>query len=876
MKDSTMHNPRHSPRDLVIVLLVLFLALSGDIAAAGGARPSRLVTNINPVWRFELGDPAGKPSDPGFNDTTWDVVSLPHTHEIFPSNLDGFLEHGRNVGWYRRELLVPSSWTGKKIFLEFHGAMQSTKLWVNGAFIGEYAVSGYDSFHFDITAHVKIGKNLLAVRVDNTVNPDLPPDGRKTDYIQFGGLYRDVNVVVTDPVHLTFPWEAAKAGVRLTLPEVSESAAVLTAESTIRNESANPRNCTIVTEVRDREGKIVTTMSSTQVVAAGSESTFLQTSRPIAKPHLWSPDDPYLYRVNTIVQAGANELDRLQTNLGIRWCRFDKEQGFFLNGKHLKLVGANRHQTWPFIGNALPAGLHRRDAEQIKNMGCNWIRLSHYPHDPKFLDDLDELGLMALAEGPTWMGEGNAKWMENLDKSFRSMIRRDRNHPCIIIWNACINHGDAHPMLVNAAGEEDPTRPRGQSDVPCLMDFHHNEVSGNGALTIEHTGHTHPVIRGSGGDYGEYSLAQQHWEQTNAAYLVPGNSGLAVWAMYDYNTFHNCDGGIAKDGVCDLFHIPKVSYWWHQSELTSTPMTYIIPANNNQICVFSNCEQVRLLRNNGSGFQEIAVQKPDTGFALKHPPFHFQMTGDANGLKAEGLIGGKVVASNQWLRAGTAVALTLEADRPIITADGSDISRIIATAVDSNGTPVTSAEIPVTFALKGLGQLIGENPTKLRAGKMIILVQSAFVPGEIAITASADGLKPALLTLKTQPIPAGVDMPTNMPAKQPTRSNRLVIPGQTEGKDSSWLAFPTKADADTNAWVEGGPIMIPGTIKEAPIGISGGEYRIYTSPWTSKPGKVIGGDAVYVRVKTGPKSNAKQSAELTINQLKTRFEVITR
>jgi beta-galactosidase len=770
----------------VLVLLVQQLAFAVE---------GHLTININPVWRFYLGVPKGEPSTIKYDDSQWDIVSLPHSHKLFSASIEGFVEHGRTIGWYRRNIEVPEGWLGKRLFLEFRGAMQATTLWLNGKKVGNYAVSGYDSFDFDITLFVKEGQNLIAVCVDNRVNPEIPPDGQTTDYIQYGGLYRDVFLHVTDPVHLTFPWEARKAGVRLTLPEISEQEAFVQAESTVRNDSQQTRKCVVVIEILDREGKIVKTMQQEQEIPAGADSTILQKSESIANPHLWSPDDPYLYKVVTIVREGDRELDRLETSLGLRWVKFDKKQGFFLNGKHIKLIGANYHQTWPFIGNAVPDALQRRDVEQMKAMGVNWVRLSHYPHNPAFLDSLDELGLMALEEPPTWMEPGSGKWMDNLEASFRSMIRRDRNHPCVIIWSPCINHHRGDSRLVQAAVEEDPTRDRGGDTVITTMDFRHLVVAGSGAIAIEHTGHTFPAERGSrdmtfhpgntATNYvyhtmnREYEQAKRHLEQINSGYLNNANCGLAVWCMYDYNTLHNPDEpGLVWHGVCDLFRIPKFSYWWHQSELTPGPMAYIVRVDITNVTVFSNCERVRLWENSGQGYREVATQKPETSFstsrgmqinyALHHPPFRFLVLSNATSLKAEGLIGDAVKSSYEWKQFGAPVALTLEADRSTITADGADLSRVVVTAVDANGTPVDNCDVPVTFSIEGLGQLVGENPARLRSGKMIVLVQSAFVSSNITISAKTKDLREAKSTIKTQTVSADVDMPKTLPAKQPT------------------------------------------------------------------------------------------------------------
>src|ERR1700722_1100326 len=556
--------------------LLLLVFLYGLMPCCVWAQ-SRQMINLNPVWRFHLGQPVGDPTKTKYDDGKWDVVSLPHSHEIFDANLDGFVALGRNVGWYRRELQVPAEWASRKVFLEFRGAMEATAVWVNGSAAGTYTVSGFDSFDFDISHLVKPGSNVIVVQVDNRENPGIPPDGETMDYVLFGGLDRDVYLHVTDQTHVTFPWESRQAGVRLTFPQVSEGAVTVQAECTVKNESSEKHVCSLVTEVRDRDGNTVATMHEEREIPVRTEVTFTQHSEPISNPHLWSPESPYLYRVLTIVREGDRELDRVETAMGMRWVHFDAQNGFFLNGQHLKLIGVNCHQTWPFIGGAVPDGLHRRDAEQIKAMGVNWVRLSHYPQDPDFLDALDELGLMALEEPPTWQKPGNEEWMINLEKSFRSMIRRDRNHPCIIVWGACINHRTAEPSLVQAAKEEDPTRDRGQDTVPTPMNFQPYKISGHGALSVEHTGHTFPTKRGSrttltpvstGGQTRleravnrEYDQAKRHWEQINSAYLKEDNSGLAVWCMYDYNTLYNTnEAGMVWHGICDIFRIPKYSY----------------------------------------------------------------------------------------------------------------------------------------------------------------------------------------------------------------------------------------------------------------------------------------------------------------------------
>jgi hypothetical protein len=349
--------------------------------------------------------------------------------------------------------------------------------------------------------------------------------------------------------------------------------------------------------------------------------------------------------------------------------------------------------------------------------------------------------------------------------------------------------------------------------------------------------------------------------------------------MYDYNTLYNCNQGIANHGVFDLFRLPKQSFWWHQSELVAKPVVHIVPAGPGKVCVFANTDEVQLSQDLGNGFKVVATQKPDAGFALKHPPFHFSTDTNAIAFKAEALAAGKVVATGEWRAAGKPVALSLHADRERMFADGSDLIRVVVSAVDGNGTVVTSANPLVAITVAGAGQSIGENPVALRNGQMIALIQAGFEPGKIQVQAASQDLRPAKIRLKTVKVAAGVDVPRDWRFKLPARSQRVVIPQNVVQNQSSWLTLPPVRHAAPNAWAESQPILVPKELDGAAITIRGGEYRIYTSPWSSQPGTVRGGDAVYVRVKSrqpGPDwadDGRADWAELSIGNERTRFEV---
>ncbi|MCX6872592.1 MAG: hypothetical protein NTW21_02125 [Verrucomicrobia bacterium] len=894
MKTNNMHTLSINKTLGAALLSLGLLAMLGSAVTAGEAPRNKL--NINPVWRFTLGDPADA-SKPDFDDRGWDLVSLPHSHELYAADLSNFRGKdevkepyvafpGRKVGWYRRTIDIPSSALSGKVFLVFQGAMETTKLWVNGKPAGECLVGGYTSFHFDITPLLQPGKNGLSVRVDNTVQKDIPPDGAMCDFVLFGGLYRDVDLVFTGSPHVTFPWEGPKAGVRLTLPEVSQEKAVVQIETALRNDTDQAVKCIVVTRVLDKAGKAVATAKDEVSLDAKGEAMITQKTEPISNPNLWSPDNPYLYTVETTVMDGNRATDQVNTRLGIRWCQWDKEKGFFLNGKHLKLVGANRHQAWPFIGSAVPNRLLRADAEQMKKMGINWVRLSHYPHSPAFLDDLDELGLMALEEGPTWMHTPSETWMKNLDAAFRSMIRRDRNHPSIIIWNCCVNHQGGDATLVKAATEEDPTRARGQDTVPCPMNFEHLTISGNAALCIEHTGHTFGTFRGQELTR-EYDLTKRHWEHTDAAYKKVDNSGLAVWAMYDYNTPHyGAPYFQAPHGVCDIFRIPKLSYYWHCAELGKEPITHLYPFKDDAVVIFSNAEKVRLSESiGGKDFKEVGVLEPDKGFALNHPPFHANVSKWTTCYKAEGLVNGKVVSSHIYHRQSELAALKLSVDHSEITADGGDMTRVLLQLVDKNGTVIVNNYEPVNFSIEGAGLLVGENPTQLMAGQCIILVRSTFEPGKMTISAEMPGLEgitKASVSLKTVAVAADahVDMPKTT-VKAPTGksvmpTNLKQIQVNLPPDDFGWFVIPAVDNAEPGQMVESKPMLVSGQRQTSKLTVQGCEYRIYSSAWSSAPTEVIRGDALFFRMKANPAAGQSATAEVTIQGVKRTFTVKTK
>lgn len=454
-------------RVLTFVLIATCIARSCSAVSElpdGYPESERRKTSLTTHWKFYFGDPEGNYYRSDVDDANWEQVSIPHTLKLTDINLDGCdddktqLTFHRTVGWYRRTINVSDN--ASKVFLEFEGAHQVTDLWVNGEHVGQHAIGGYTPFHFDITNFVRSGDNSLTLRVDNRRREDTPPDPGPFDYVKFSGLYRDVFLTETGPLHVTFPWEDFFAGVMITTPTVDplHGNATISVRTSVRNESVHAKECGVLTRIIDAEGMVVLRLWDAEHIAPGMDRTFNQCGGIEEGLRLWSCEDPYLYRVNTTIFDGDRVVDCVENPLGVRSVTLSKEEGVLLNGKPIELLEANRHQHYAFIGDAVPNSLHFKDVLQLKQQGMNIVRTAHYPQDNALLDACDRLGILVYEEPPTWIGIGNDAWFDNLERAARRMVRNHRNHPSVIIWGAGINHRGAVPRMHYAIKQEDPTR----------------------------------------------------------------------------------------------------------------------------------------------------------------------------------------------------------------------------------------------------------------------------------------------------------------------------------------------------------------------------------------------------------------------------------
>jgi len=412
-------------------ILTICLMLFWTFAVSSNAQnPSRNLYTINDNWKFfpsEIADAEKRETE----DKNWQKITVPHTWNV-EDTFDDEPGYRRGASWYRRELNLNSNSKNKRIFLYFEAANHTADVYMNEKFLGRH-VGGYTAFVFDVTNSVEFDKpNLIAVKVDNSLDKNKPPiDG---DFTMYGGIYRDVWLIAADEIHFKVT-DFASSGVKIETPHVSNDSATVKISGTVVNSSETPRQVEIVNTIFDNENCLIASVNLKLKINPNSEANFEQTTKQIKNPRLWSPDEPNLYRVQTVIRENGKVLDEIINPLGFRWFRFDAEQGFFLNGKHLKLRGTNRHQDYKNFGNAVPDALQTRDLEIIKENGFNFLRLAHYPQDPSVLEAADRLGLIIWEEIPIvnqiYVSE---QFNENAKQMLTEMIRQHRNHPSIIIW----------------------------------------------------------------------------------------------------------------------------------------------------------------------------------------------------------------------------------------------------------------------------------------------------------------------------------------------------------------------------------------------------------------------------------------------------------
>ena len=726
-----------------------------NAAADANAPAGRLVLPMNRNWRFSRNVAEGAHAR-DFDDSAYERVVIPHTNARLPWH--SFDEKSYEfVSSYRRRFKLPAEARGKRVFVDFEGAMTASTVWINGQRLGEYK-GGYTPFSFDLTPHLDFdGENVLAVDLDSSERPDIPPFGYQIDYLTFGGIYREVSLRIVPATFIENVFAKPK--------EVLTDHPSLDVDCYIQRMEASRDALTLEVSLRDGDRVLA---KGTQKIPAAQAATepaaYTVHLEKLGAIKLWDLTHPNLYNVQVRLLRGTQAVDEVSRIIGFREAQFT-DHGFELNGKVIKLRGLDRHQTFPFVGQAMPGRAQRRDAHILRHkLRCNIVRTSHYPQSRHFLDACDEIGLLVLEEIPGWQHIGDEPWkLISIDNVGR-MIRRDWNHPSIILWGVRINESkDDHDFYVRTnalAHKLDPTRQTGGiryfqeseflEDVFTMNDFGFPLKPPNHSryLNTEFVGHTYPTKTIDQVErLTEHTLrhARIHDQlASNAQY-----AGGIGWCAFDYNTHGDFGSGdrICYHGVTDIFREPKPAAGFYKSQCDPAEEVVLEPAfhwargdasigfSNAVMC--SNCDQIKLY----IADELVATVDPDRKqFAhLRYAPFVvelgelFHKWGD---LRLEGYIQGKQVIVKKYSGKGIDQKFTLLPDDKSLIADGADTTRVVLRVTDEFDAIRPFANDAVKFELEGPAELIGDNPFALIGGTGAVWIRAKEQTGTVRLTAT--------------------------------------------------------------------------------------------------------------------------------------------
>lgn len=763
----------------------------------------RQVYDFNNGWRYHLGDVANGGAA-NLDDSGWEVVSTPHTVELLPAEGSG----GRNyqgVAWYRKHFVMPEDTKGKDVTLHFEAIMGKQKFYVNGKEVKEN-LGGYLPTTISLTeAGVQPGDTcVVAVMADNSDDKSFPPGKpqHSLDFAYHGGIYRDVWMIAKSPVAITDAVEArrvAGGGVFVHFDNVSDKSADVIVNTDVANNGDKARKVTVETSLISPEGQLIRKLDSSAITLKPGENKTVEQTFNVKNPQLWEPDRPTLYRIESRIKEGKETVDGGATRIGIRYFEFDGEKGFMLNGKPFgQLVGANRHQDFAYVGNAVPNSQQWRDAKRLRDAGCRIIRVAHYPQDPSFMDACDELGMFVIVATPGWQyWNKDPQFAERVHENTRSIIRRDRNHPSVLMWEPILNETrypenfSLEALQITKDEYPYPGRPI------AAADMHSAGVKENYDLVYGWPGDDEKAdaprqnifTREFGENVDDWyahnndNRASRSWGErpmkVQALSLAKTYDGLyrttgkfiggAQWHPFDHQRGYHPDP--YWGGIYDAFRQPKYAYYMFRSQTDhdldhptaeSGPMVYIMHEmtqfSDPDVVVFSNCDSVRLSIYDGAKSWTLPVIHREGG--MPSAPVVFENVWDfwearnysytnknwqAVNMVAEGIVDGKVVATEKKMPSRRSTKLRLYADwegKPLV-ADGSDFIVVVAEVTDDNGNVRRLAKENIVFEVEGEGEIIGDasihaNPRPVEWGSAPVLIRSTRTPGEIKIKARVE------------------------------------------------------------------------------------------------------------------------------------------
>lgn len=736
----------------------------------------REVFSMNPAWRFYKGAVTGAEAT-NFNDAEWTVVSLPNGIEYLPTEASGCINYQGEV-WYRKHFTPADALKGKKLFLHFEAIMGKSKVFVNGKLLTEH-FGGYLPVVVDVSDALNWGEdNVIAVWTDNSDDKTYPPGKAQDvlDFTYFGGIYRDCWLIAHNPVFITdpnFENEVAGGGLFVAYDKVSDASAEVLLKAHVRNDSRKAFTGVVEYELQQPDGTQVAFLNDEIQIRPGKAITS-KDKLIVKNPMLWSPETPTLYNlIVRIRDREGNVVDGYRRRIGIRSVEFKGKDGFWLNGKPYEspLIGANRHQDFAVVGNAVANSIHWRDAKKLRDAGMKVIRNAHCPQDPAFMDACDELGLFVIVNTPGWQFWNDApEFAQRVYSDIRNLVRRDRNHACVWMWEPILNETwypeDFAKNTRDIVDQEYPypycysgcdSGARGKEHFPIL--FTHPSYDGKswgdknadpkityftrewGDNVDDWSSHNSPsrVAR----NWGEQPMLIQAQHYANptytytcydALYRTPRQHvGGCLWHSFDHQRGYHPDPFYG--GLMDVFRQPKYSYYMFKAQRSpqkqerlfeTGPMVYIAhemtPFSGKDVTVYSNCDEVRLtfLKDGKTytynkpvvkeGMPSPVITFPDVYDFMTDKAMSRKKKQDEVFLRAEGLIDGKVVATHEVhpARRPEKVLLWVDNENVNLKADGSDFVTVVAAIADKNGNIKRLNNYYVKFHVEGEGRILGD------------------------------------------------------------------------------------------------------------------------------------------------------------------------
>ena len=816
----------------------------------------RQVWNFNAGWRFHRGDVAGAEAT-DFNDRSWEVVTTPHTVQLMPAEASGCRNY-QGIVWYRKHFRLPAECKDRIVTLHFEAIMGKQTLYVNGKKVKEHE-GGYLPVTLDLTAlgH-KAGDDLVvAICADNSDDKSYPPGKKQMtlDFAYHGGIYRDVWLIAKNKVAITDAVEenrVAAGGIFVHYANISRKSAEVFVNTEVRNSDSKSRTVTvenILAPMTARGGS-----ASTKLRLQPGEVRTVTQRFVVKNPHLWSPESPYLYNISTRVKDGKSCLDGSITRIGIRSFEFvntddaqGRAPGFYLNGeKYQQLIGANRHQDFAYVGNALPNSQQWRDAKRLRDLGFTIIRTAHYPQDPSFMDACDELGLFIIVATPGWQyWNKDPQFAEKVHQNTRSIIRRDRNHPCVLMWEPILNetrYPEQFALEALQITKDEfpyPYRPVAAADMHSAgVAEHYDVVYGwpgddfvsDGSPIGDPKKVKQPILTREFGElvddwyaHNNLNRASRSWgerpmlmqamslhQTTTELFKTTGQFiGGCQWHPFDHQRGYHPDPYWGGD--YDAFRQPKTAAAMFTAMLTPHTTTEGSPEgivtiahemtqfSDKDVTVFSNCDSVRLTMYDGEHCWTLPVHQgvvvfPDAWNFFEARDYSYtQRSWQKVKMTAEGIVNGKVVCRDEKMPSRRSTKLHLRADemgKPLV-ADGSDFIVVVCEVTDDNGNVRRLAKENIRFTVKGEGEIIGDasinaNPRAVEWGSAPVLIRSTKKAGKIKVKAEVQfpGVHaPTPAELEIESIP--YDVPICYDPNETLEHSRSTVSASTSTPASS-------------------------------------------------------------------------------------------